>query len=49
MTWKTEWKPLTALVGVFMALYFLPIGTPRFDRAVLEAFHLARLKGLLAQ
>ena len=42
MTWKTEWKPLAALVGVFMALYFLPVGMPRFDQAVLEAFHLAR-------
>lgn len=42
MTWKTEWKPLAALAGVFMALYFLPVGIPRFDRAVLEAFHLAR-------
>ncbi len=42
MTWKTEWKPLAALAGVFLALYFLPVGVPRFDRAVLEAFHLAR-------
>jgi uncharacterized membrane protein YraQ (UPF0718 family) len=42
MSWKTEWKPLAALGGVFLALYFLPVGVPRFDRAVLEAFHLAR-------
>jgi len=42
MTWKTEWKPLAFLAGVFVAVYFLPVGTPRFDGAVLEALHLAR-------
>ena len=37
MDWKSEWKPLTLVVAVFLILFFLPVGTGRFDQAMLEA------------
>lgn len=40
--WKQEWKPLLAIVAVFLFAYYLPVGTPRFDNAVTEAFSLAK-------
>jgi len=42
MTWKSEWKPLGAIVAAFLVFFFLPVGKPRFDTAVLEGFHLAK-------
>jgi len=42
MDWKNEWKYLAAIVAVFAAFYFLPVGSSRFDNSVLEAFHLAK-------
>lgn len=42
MNWKHEWKALAAIVMVFLAVYYLPAGTPRFDNAVYEALQLAR-------
>jgi uncharacterized membrane protein YraQ (UPF0718 family) len=39
---KSEWKTLVLIIGVFVALFFLPIGQVRFDNAVLEALHLAK-------
>lgn len=42
MNWKDEWKTLLAMIAVFLGCYFLPVGTPRFDHAVLEALHLVR-------
>jgi len=42
MNWKEEWKPLLWIVGLFLAFFYLPIGIPRFDNAVMEAFHLAK-------
>ena len=42
MNWKNEWKPLALAAAVFSTLFFLPVGSERFDRAVLEAFHLAK-------
>jgi uncharacterized membrane protein YraQ (UPF0718 family) len=42
MNWKEEWKPLAIIVTVFLACFYLPVGTPRFDHAVLEAFHLVK-------
>lgn len=41
MNWKSEWKPLAAIVSVFLGMYFLPVGEPRFDNAVHEALQLA--------
>jgi uncharacterized membrane protein YraQ (UPF0718 family) len=42
LDWKREWRPLILLAGGFLAVFFLPVGTARFDHAILEAFHLAR-------
>lgn len=42
MDWKNEWKYLAAIIAVFAGFYYLPVGSSRFDGAVLEAFHLAK-------
>ncbi len=42
MNWKEEWKPLAIIVTVFLACFYLPVGLPRFDNAILEAFHLVK-------
>ena len=42
MNWREEWKPLAIIVAVFLACFYLPVGTQRFDNAVLEAFHLVK-------
>ena len=42
MIWKQEWKKLVIIAGVFLACFYLPVGTARFNNAVLEAFHLVK-------
>ena len=42
MTWREEWRPLLIITGVFLACVWLPVGTLRFDNAVLEAMHLVQ-------
>jgi hypothetical protein len=42
MNWKDEWKTLIAMIAVFLGCFFLPIGTPRFDNAIMEALHLVK-------
>ncbi len=42
MNWKSEWKKLAAIAGVFMVFFYLPVGMERFDNAVMEALHLAK-------
>jgi len=42
MDWKAEWKPLAAILAVFGIVYVLPVGSPRFDNALLEGLWLAR-------
>jgi uncharacterized protein len=42
MSWKGEWRNLLLIVAVFIACFFLPVGQPRFDKAMLEAFHLVK-------
>ena len=42
MNWRAEWKPLLLMVGGFLALFYLPIGIPRFDKAVFEALYLVK-------
>jgi hypothetical protein len=42
MSWRREAKPLAWGLGVFAALYFLPIGSARFDGAIHEALALTR-------
>ncbi len=40
--WRDDWQIFAVMVGVFLAFFYLPVGVPRFDNAVLEALHLAR-------
>jgi uncharacterized protein len=40
--WATEWKPLAWIVVVFTGFYFLPVGSARFDGAVVEALALTK-------
>jgi uncharacterized protein len=40
--WKTIWKPLSGIVGVFLVLFWLPIGSQRFTSAVIESLALAK-------
>ena len=42
MNWKSQWKPLTYMIGTFLVLFYLPVGKVRFDNALMEAFHLAK-------
>jgi len=42
MKFKDEWKAALLIAGGFLASFFLPIGTERFDNALLEAFYLLR-------
>jgi uncharacterized protein len=37
-----EWKWLLIISGVFLVIYYLPVGTPRFENALLESLHLAK-------
>jgi len=39
---KSEWKKLALIVAVFIACFYLPIGTQRFDNAVTESLHLVK-------
>ena len=41
-SWKNEWKILSIIGVVFLAFFYLPVGTPRFDNAIMEALHLAK-------
>jgi uncharacterized membrane protein YraQ (UPF0718 family) len=40
--WKTIWKPLSIIVGVFIIFFWLPVGNSRFNGAVIEALALAK-------
>ncbi len=42
MFWKDEWKPLAIIGGFFIALYYMPVGTERFDNAIFEALYLTK-------
>lgn len=42
MNWRSEWKALAIMTGAFLAAFFLPVGLPRFDAALMEAFHLVK-------
>lgn len=42
MNWKDEWKWLAGFVTVFFVLYFLPVGSARFDGAITEALELTK-------
>lgn len=40
--WRTEWKPLAIIVAVFLAAFYLPVGSARFDGALTEALELTK-------
>lgn len=40
--WKEEWKKLALIVAVFLGCFYLPVGTQRFDQAVMESLHLVK-------
>lgn len=42
MNWKSEWKALLAITAVFLACFFMPVGSARFDNAIKESLHLIR-------
>ncbi len=42
LSWRTEWRKLAWLTAGFLLLFFLPVGSPRFDGAVLEALALSK-------
>jgi uncharacterized membrane protein YraQ (UPF0718 family) len=42
MDWRREWKPLLAIAAVFLGMFYLPVGAPRFDHAVFEALLLVK-------
>jgi uncharacterized membrane protein YraQ (UPF0718 family) len=42
LNWKSEWKPLAAIVAVFLLFFYLPIESERLRGAVLEALHLTK-------
>jgi uncharacterized membrane protein YraQ (UPF0718 family) len=39
---KHNWKALSLIVGVFLVCFYLPVGWPRFDSAVMESMHLVK-------
>ena len=40
--WKSEWKSLLIITIVFLGIFYLPLGIPRFDNALMESLHLAK-------
>ncbi len=42
MDFKSEWKKLLLIAAVFLAFFYLPVGKPRFDSAVMESLQLVR-------
>jgi len=42
IAWRGEWKKLIWLLGIFAVCFWLPVGSERFDGAMLEALHLTK-------
>ncbi len=42
MNLKDEWKILLLMLGFFFAIFYLPLGNERFDKAIFEALYLAK-------
>jgi len=40
--WKSEWKLLLLITFVFLGTFYLPLGIPRFDNALMESLYLAK-------
>ena len=42
MNLKEEWKPLLYVIGIFLILFFLPLGWQRFNNSIMESLKLAK-------
>ncbi len=42
MDWKKEWKAAALIIGGLIAAYYLPLGIPRFDKALFEGLYLLK-------
>ena len=46
MNWKEEWKPLVAIISVFVACYYMPVSwlqqSPRVENALWESLYLVK-------
>jgi uncharacterized membrane protein YraQ (UPF0718 family) len=42
VNFKSEWKKLFLIAAVFLACFYLPVGSSRFDNAVGESLHLVK-------
>jgi len=42
MKWKNEWKALSAMIGVFLLSFFLPVDSTRFQNGLMESFHMLK-------
>jgi hypothetical protein len=42
MDWKTEWKKLAVITGVFLVFFWLPVNWDRFNWGIMEALHLSK-------
>jgi uncharacterized membrane protein YraQ (UPF0718 family) len=40
--WKSLWKPMSVIVGVFLVFFYLPVESGRFTGAVVESLALAK-------
>ena len=40
--WKSIWKPICIVTGVFLVVFWLPLGSSRFTGAVIESLALAK-------
>jgi uncharacterized membrane protein YraQ (UPF0718 family) len=42
LNWRSEGKPLTIILAIFLAAFYLPVGIPRFDNAITESLALVK-------
>lgn len=42
MDWKTEWKKLAIMAGIFLLFFWLPLSSERFTNSIMESLHLSR-------
>jgi uncharacterized membrane protein YraQ (UPF0718 family) len=42
MNRKEEWRTLFLIVGMFLLFFYLPVGSSRFENAILESLYLAK-------
>ncbi len=42
MSLKQHWKKVTIIIAVFLGCFYLPVGVPRFNNAILESLQLVK-------